>query len=148
MKLPDELRAWHWAGRVLNGACECPDSTPDWVTDERVRLVTDAVIAVAYVDNAWPVDVGRVGDVLYTRGVFDEIGGAAFIIELMASWSERIDRARYLGTIYANYLIAMAAVEDELVTNEELAALIDRRTKIRACAGDAFASLIAAKEAA
>lgn len=148
MRLPMDLVAWHWAGSLLAGATDCPDSVPSTVTDERVYRVIEAVIAVAYVDQTWPVDLGRVADTLYTLGVFDEIGGAAFLIELMSSWFERIERARYLGTIYAHCRIAMAAIEDELATNDELARLIDRRTVVRECANDALAAIRAAEEAA
>lgn len=147
MSIPAELLAWHYAGGLLCGGYECPDSVPDTVTDERVRFVMNAVIAVASVDDAWPVDVRRVADVLYVLGVFDDIGGAAFLIELIQSWSERVERGRILGALYAHYQIAMAAVEDELATNDELAALIQRRSQIRAIGNDALAALLAAEEA-
>lgn len=136
-----EQVAWHWAGGLLAGAYECPNSVPQTVTDERVRRVVEAVIAVAYVDQAWPLDVGRVAAVLHELGVYESIGGAAFLIELMTSWSERIERAEYLGGMLAQCWIALAAINDELATNDELARLIQRRTDIRACANDALAAL-------
>lgn len=148
MSAPIELVAWHWAGGLLSGAYACPASVPRAVTDERVRRVVEAVIAVAYVDQVWPVDLGRVVDVLRALEAFDEIGGGAFLIELMSSWSERIDRARYLGAMLAFCQIAHAAIDDELATNDQLAALIDRRCEARERAELALTALRATEEAA
>lgn len=148
MKEHQHLLAWHFVGGLLGGAYACPDSVPRSITDERLQRVVEAVIAVAYVDQTWPVDVGRIVDVLQERGVYEDIGGSAFLIDLMASWTERVERAEYLGAVMALCQIALDAINQELATNDELAALINRRSDARERASAALAVLTSTTEAA
>jgi hypothetical protein len=143
-----ELLAYHWAGGLLLGAYRCPDHVPNAVADERLRRVVEAIIAVAAVDGAWPVDVGRVVDTLVALGVYDEIGGLPLLLDLMETWSERVTRARVLGELEAAARIALVHLRAELRAEDEMVEAIARRARARECSADAIAAFEAASEAA
>ncbi len=146
--VPIEMLSYHWVGGVLIGEYQCPGHVPDAVKDDRLRHVIEAIISVTNVDGTWPVDVVRVGDVLDRLGVLEEIGGAALLLNLMETWSERITRARILGEREAWARIARAACDAELAAENDLATAIDRREQARSIANEAMAALHAAPEAA
>ncbi len=144
---PDQL-AWHWVGGLLVGAYDCPGSVPDAVADERLRRIVEAIIAVAWVDQAWPVDVGRVAATLHEMGTYRDIGGHPLLIDLVETWSERVTRARELGEIEAACRIALATLADEQSAAEAALTAADTYRAARARAAAAMAALDAARDAA
>ena len=100
---------FHYCGALLNGAIAPPNSAA--CTIDRFRRVEEACIALAFVDGE--VRPERVGDVLHHLGVFADLGGFTFIHDLMASWLERVARARTLGELLARAEVAAVHIDRE-----------------------------------
>lgn len=143
-----EMLVWHWIGGLLLGAYPGPDHVPDNVKDERLRRVVEALIAVRFVDGVWPVDLGRIVDVLCHVDAFHEIGGTPLLLDLMATWDERITCAQILGEREAWVRIALAACRAEIAADDDMFAAVDRRERAREKSNEAIAALGSASEAA
>lgn len=146
--VPTEMMAWHWVGGLLLGIYPCPSGVPEAVEDERLQRVVETLIAVNYVDNVWPVDVRRVVDVLEHVGQLEKIGGATLLIDLVETWSERMERARTLGEIEARARIALALLHQEQAAEDAVFIAIERREQAHAQATEAIANVDAISGAA
>jgi hypothetical protein len=141
MTLTLEMRERHFVGGLLLGAYGIPgdfDETPP-LTDERLRWVLDATTIAARASGVWPVDLNRVAGELARLGVLEEVGGRAFLHELIESWDEREDRAYRLGLIMAAHALAVGRLEQQAAAEEHLVAALRRFETSKEKANEAIA---------
>lgn len=132
--------AYHVAGLALLGEIAPLAVVPPMPPGDPQNVVS-AVVAVWSVDRAWPVDVGRVADVLLERGQWWPMGGASYVIPMIETCRARMDRARELGELLAAAIVLADRLDAASATDDELLQLVDRREQARDLADRALSEL-------
>jgi hypothetical protein len=130
---------YHYVGGLLNGALAPPGSAV--CTIDRFRRVEEACIALDHVDGE--VRLERVADVLHELGVYAELGGTAFLVDLMEAWLERVARARELGELLARAEVAAHYVARERRMHDAAVRAAEELHAARDAAEHAWRSLAA-----